>query len=129
MLLFFFMEEAIYFYILIFSEHNFPDPEVWLQLKGIFMVATIKVIMLAFDLSHSKMPVPSILAYAGYLSSPATVLFGPPLSYKEYIFIKEIQYDLVSNFAYLCYIRLFTMTWILNVNTHETQFRINCTLL
>lgn len=65
------------------------------------MVATIKAIMLAFDLSHGKMPVPSILAYAGYLSSPATVLFGPPLSYKEYIFIKEIQYELVSIFLYL----------------------------
>ncbi|EDW75127.2 uncharacterized protein Dwil_GK20006 [Drosophila willistoni] len=59
----------------------------WPQLRGIQMVANMKVISLAFDLTGSKdeITMPGPLAYLGYILNPATCLLGPWIRYAHYV--------------------------------------------
>lgn len=62
----------------------------WAQLRGLQMVANMKVISLAFDLTapgaaHNTLRMPSICAHLGYIYSPASCVLGPWLSYGRYL--------------------------------------------
>ncbi|KAL7745123.1 hypothetical protein ACLKA6_008182 [Drosophila palustris] len=62
--------------------------EDWPQLRGLQMVTNMKVISLAFDLTTTGapgLPMPSIVAYLGYIYNPASCVLGPWLSYTRYL--------------------------------------------
>ncbi|XP_030379133.1 protein-serine O-palmitoleoyltransferase porcupine [Scaptodrosophila lebanonensis] len=64
------------------------QPAAWTQLRGLQMVANMKVISLAFDMAEMgavKQLMPSILAYLGYIFNPATCMLGPWISYTAYL--------------------------------------------
>ena len=49
------------------------------------MVATMKIISLAFDLDQGRIEsLPSLVEFLGYVLHPGSIVFGPWLSYEEY---------------------------------------------
>lgn len=80
------------------------DPKIWHQIRGTQMIATMKVISLAFDASITTTTtttkqttqnkyqqtnqierIPNILEYFGYIVCPANCILGPWITYKEYL--------------------------------------------
>ncbi|ALC49572.1 por [Drosophila busckii] len=68
----------------------------WPQLRGLQMVANMKLISLGFDLteattssssssSSQAQRMPSLLAYMGYICQPASCALGPWISYRRYL--------------------------------------------
>ncbi|KAH8292889.1 hypothetical protein KR044_004203 [Drosophila immigrans] len=61
----------------------------WPQLRGLQMVANMKVISLGFDLAAGTGPkgwrMPRIWAYLGYVFNPASCIVGPWISYGCYL--------------------------------------------
>ena len=57
----------------------------WHQIRGAQMIATMKIISLAFDLGSEKVDnLPGVLEYMGYVLHPGSIVFGPWMSYEEY---------------------------------------------
>ncbi|XP_041350006.1 protein-serine O-palmitoleoyltransferase porcupine-like isoform X2 [Gigantopelta aegis] len=58
----------------------------WHMIRGAQMILSMKIISLAFDFgSGAVMDLPNIFEYLGYCLNVGTVIFGPWISYKEYI--------------------------------------------
>ncbi|KAH8411226.1 hypothetical protein KR215_000610 [Drosophila sulfurigaster] len=57
----------------------------WAQLRGLQMVANMKVISLGFDLTAGLRSMPSLWTYLGYIFQPASCILGPWLSYGRYL--------------------------------------------
>ncbi|KAK5647782.1 hypothetical protein RI129_002674 [Pyrocoelia pectoralis] len=68
---------------LLLCEFVYPNQEDWIQSRGVFMIAVMKIISLCFNVQNGH-HLPSIYAYAGYVLCPANVLFGPWVSFTEY---------------------------------------------
>lgn len=61
------------------------NPTVWHKIRGVQMIATMKVISLAFDLDASKHSrTPALFPYLGYMLCPANAVLGPWVAYDEY---------------------------------------------
>ncbi|XP_037925830.1 protein-serine O-palmitoleoyltransferase porcupine isoform X2 [Hermetia illucens] len=75
------------------------NPVVWRQIRGVQMVATMKVVSLSFDVDAGilwttdgnsdagvkSISKPDILSYLGYMFCPANCVLGPWVRYSEYI--------------------------------------------
>lgn len=58
----------------------------WHKIRGAQMILAMKVISLSFDSDIGTIQtVPSPLAFAGYVFNVGTCVFGPWVSYKDYI--------------------------------------------
>lgn len=61
------------------------NPTVWHKIRGIQMVATMKVVSLAFDLDAKKqIKSPALFPFLGYMLCPANAVLGPWVAYDEY---------------------------------------------
>ena len=57
-----------------------------LHIPGAQMILSMKIISLAFDFGNGVViDLPNIFEYLGYCLNVGTVIFGPWISYKEYI--------------------------------------------
>ncbi|XP_012252369.2 protein-serine O-palmitoleoyltransferase porcupine [Athalia rosae] len=67
--------------IMLYGE-KWMDPTSWHKVRGVIMIAAMKVVAVAFD--EVVAPLPGALEYMGYVFCPATSIFGPWISYKDY---------------------------------------------
>ncbi|XP_045506615.1 protein-serine O-palmitoleoyltransferase porcupine [Colias croceus] len=70
---------------LLLCELYLINPKIWQQIRGIQMIASMKIISIAIELDRSlfkKMVNP--FEFAGYILCPANCMLGPWISYKSY---------------------------------------------
>lgn len=61
------------------------NPTVWHKIRGVQMIATMKVVSLAFDLDAKKQnQLPALFPFLGYMLCPANSVLGPWMAYDEY---------------------------------------------
>ncbi|XP_050314274.1 protein-serine O-palmitoleoyltransferase porcupine isoform X2 [Anthonomus grandis grandis] len=70
----------ILFFIL--CEYLLLDRKTWLEIRGIMMVFSMKLISLVTDLQPEQFP--SFIEYLGYMFNSGNVLFGPWISFEHY---------------------------------------------
>lgn len=76
---------ALVMCFLLESEFLVVDSKMWHQIRGIQMIAAMKVISVAIDLDKGfTLEAPSPAAYAGYIMSPASCVLGPWVSFHKY---------------------------------------------
>ncbi|XP_060515808.1 protein-serine O-palmitoleoyltransferase porcupine [Cylas formicarius] len=75
--------------VLVLFEYGVLDPEVWLSIRGVVMILTMKLISLANDVKTELFSIPSITEYFGYMFCGGNLLFGPWIKYKEYILLNQ----------------------------------------
>lgn len=70
-----------------YSEY-FMDRESWQKIRGAEMLVVMKVISLGFDVDHGSVTqLPSVFEYAGYVLCVGTSVFGPWVSFQDYVTI------------------------------------------
>ncbi|XP_034935866.1 protein-serine O-palmitoleoyltransferase porcupine [Chelonus insularis] len=74
--------------IILYCEYTM-DPVAWHKIRSVIMIAAMKAISMSFDKATST-PQPflllsNFLQYAGYIFNPSTCLFGPWISFQDYI--------------------------------------------
>ncbi|CAK9799608.1 Protein-serine O-palmitoleoyltransferase porcupine [Anthophora plagiata] len=91
---------------LIFSEFSMP-PIIWHKVRSVVMTMAMKTISVAIDKIDTN-DLPNIYTYMGYTFCSVTCLFGPWMSFKDYISIRytsnqdkwwilyAVQYALIS---------------------------------
>ncbi|RZC38910.1 protein-cysteine N-palmitoyltransferase porcupine [Asbolus verrucosus] len=67
-----------------YREYYLIEPYIWLQIRGIVMVLVMKIISLADDIEKSN-SMPNIVEYFGYTLCGANVMFGPWISFNDYL--------------------------------------------
>ncbi|KAK9880717.1 hypothetical protein WA026_013041 [Henosepilachna vigintioctopunctata] len=75
---------------LIFSEYLLIDPAIFLQIRGILMVLIMKVLSLVDETVERKTSI-GILQYFGYSLCCANILFGPWITFREYLGIHSTR--------------------------------------
>ncbi|XP_077284124.1 protein-serine O-palmitoleoyltransferase por [Arctopsyche grandis] len=67
------------------SEYLVVNSKMWQQIRGIQMIAAMKIISVAVDLDNGYMQdAPSPAAFAGYIMCPANCILGPWVSFRKY---------------------------------------------
>lgn len=92
---------------LILSEVLEKDPKVWHHIRGVLMIAVMKSISLAMDTraDRSLRDRFSIISFLGYICSPANCIFGPWISFNDYLnSITRSKNKLKLNFKYFAQI-------------------------
>lgn len=70
-----------------YSEY-FMDRESWQKIRGAEMLVVMKVISVGFDVDlGSVMQLPSVFEYVGYVLCVGTSVFGPWVSFQDYLAI------------------------------------------
>nr|XP_018900242.1 PREDICTED: protein-serine O-palmitoleoyltransferase porcupine [Bemisia tabaci] len=65
----------------------------WQKIRGPHMLIAMKTISLVYDhSSSSQKALPGIQEYLGYTLSPGSSVFGPWISYKDYLVFFEVNY-------------------------------------
>ncbi|KAJ8930865.1 hypothetical protein NQ314_016285 [Rhamnusium bicolor] len=70
---------------LVLCEYFLLEAETWLEIRGIIMVFTMKLISLAEDVDKGVTSFPTFFRYFGYIFCGANIMFGPWISFQEYI--------------------------------------------
>lgn len=74
--------------ILLICEFLENNKILWHQIRGIQMIASMKLISLGFDMDVKKIKeLPSALHFSGYLLCPGNCVLGPWISYNDFIAI------------------------------------------
>lgn len=67
------------------SEYLVVNSKMWQQIRGIQMIAAMKIISVAVDMDNGYMQdAPSPAAFAGYIMCPANCILGPWVSFRKY---------------------------------------------
>ncbi|CAM1299885.1 PORCN (predicted) [Pycnogonum litorale] len=102
----------------------------WHRIRGLQMVLAMKVISLGFDLDKDNdAKLPNVIEYAGYTLCVGTLIFGPWISYDDYLTVaKRSQFSLrwlckiilsiVFSFFFLSVSTCWS-SWIISDNSHE----------
>jgi porcupine-like protein len=64
------------------------DKELWFSIRGTEMILNMKIVSLVFDLDNENKLTSNdfdLLNYLNYLSSFCTVIFGPWISFHDYL--------------------------------------------
>ncbi|RZF43437.1 hypothetical protein LSTR_LSTR001698 [Laodelphax striatellus] len=71
------------------------DHEKWNRIRSAVMLIAMKFISLSFDRGNNqKTPLPGLIEFFGYVFSPSTCIFGPWISFDEYILsLQKINYS------------------------------------
>ena len=83
-----------------FSEFSMPSI-IWHKVRGVVMTVAMKTISVGIDKSDTNNP-PNIYAYMGYMFCSVTCLFGPWISFKDYISIRHVT-NQVCTIIITCY--------------------------
>ncbi|XP_026472797.1 protein-serine O-palmitoleoyltransferase porcupine [Ctenocephalides felis] len=65
----------------------------WRHVRSVYMILVMKIISLAYDIKIGRLSSqPNFIAYCGFLLCPANSIFGPWMTYKQYlsVFYKPI---------------------------------------
>ncbi|CAH2007875.1 unnamed protein product [Acanthoscelides obtectus] len=69
----------------ILCQHKFLDQETWMEIRGIVMIFSMKMISLVDDIERESIILPSFTNFFGYIFSSANILFGPWISFQDYM--------------------------------------------
>lgn len=81
--------------MLTFSQYLVLDKDTWLEIRGVMMVFSMKLISTVTDLPPCEFP--SFCQYLGYMFCGANVLFGPWISFEHYMTLVKYPTRKVSN--------------------------------
>ena len=88
---------------LVACEFYVLDAVKWNKIKGSVMIIMMKLISVVFDMENGLTHVPSgLLELFGYLFNPASVIFGPFITYKDYMMLFHGYYSLSLAWAWGC---------------------------
>lgn len=116
---------------LLSSELFVMDPKMWQQIRGIQMIASMKIISLAVDLERGVFKrVPNPAEFAGYVVCPANCILGPWMSFHKYnqalekkfiSIVQWIKYLIVYLFISLMCLFLSNcfVPWYITDDTHK----------
>ncbi|XP_073996182.1 protein-serine O-palmitoleoyltransferase por [Rhodnius prolixus] len=76
---------VIIFSYLILCEFSLVPTETWERIRGPQMMTAMKIISFAFDLDNGLIKRPDVYQYLGYCLCPSSNIFGPWISYNDYI--------------------------------------------
>ncbi|CAH1103396.1 unnamed protein product [Psylliodes chrysocephalus] len=71
--------------ILVLCEYFLMKTETWMEIRGLVMIFSMKLISLADDIDKDAIDFPNYFQYFGYIFSGANVMFGPWISFQDYI--------------------------------------------
>lgn len=75
------------------SEYLVVDSKMWHQIRGIQMIAAMKIISVAIDLDNGYMKdAPNPAEFAGYIMCPANCILGPWASFRKYSHSMDKKY-------------------------------------
>ncbi|XP_018566569.1 protein-serine O-palmitoleoyltransferase porcupine [Anoplophora glabripennis] len=69
---------------LVLCEYYLLEPSTWLEIRGIVMVFTMKLISLVDDMDKGVTSFPKFSRYFGYIFCGANIMFGPWISFQDY---------------------------------------------
>ncbi|KAJ8980574.1 hypothetical protein NQ317_018701 [Molorchus minor] len=72
---------------LVLCEYFLLEEEIWMEIRGIIMIFVMKIISLAEDIDREITDFPTVFQYFGYTFSGCNIMFGPWISFQEYIFL------------------------------------------
>lgn len=72
---------------ILFSSEFWMQPVVWHKVRSVIMTMAMKVISVAID-TNSSNNLPDIYSYMGYMFCSVTCLFGPWVSFKDYLSLR-----------------------------------------
>ncbi|XP_030756106.1 protein-serine O-palmitoleoyltransferase porcupine [Sitophilus oryzae] len=109
--------------IFVLFEYILLDKEEWLEIRGIMMVFSMKLISLVTDQGMNDFP--SFSEYCGYMFSNGNILFGPWISYENYMY--QMKYPTRKNiFWVLAILRaLFLAVFFLSVSNCWASYLIS----
>lgn len=70
--------------ILVLCQYFLLKSETWMEIRGVIMVFSMKLISIAEDVERGVIKYPSYLKYYAYICCGANVMFGPWISFQEY---------------------------------------------
>ncbi|CAG9816446.1 unnamed protein product [Phaedon cochleariae] len=70
--------------ILVLCEYFLLKSETWMEIRGVVMIFSMKLISLAEDAGKGVTIFPSCIQYFGYIFCGSNVMFGPWISFQEY---------------------------------------------
>ncbi|KAL5286819.1 PORCN family protein [Megaselia abdita] len=93
------------------------DSTTWHKIRGIQMVAAMKIISISFDQSTEGVGKVSLQNYLGYIFCPATLIYGPWISYKDHVstFLPR-SFRITRNLKWVLANSLIAMIFILSMN-------------
>ncbi|XP_046429500.1 protein-serine O-palmitoleoyltransferase porcupine isoform X1 [Neodiprion fabricii] len=74
--------------VILYGE-RWMKPAFWHKIRGVTMIASMKAVSVVME--SDTFPLPSFLEYIGYMLCPATCLFGPWVSYKDYATLYRVN--------------------------------------
>lgn len=93
------------------------DSTTWHKIRGIQMVAAMKIISIAFDQSTFGVGKVSIQSYFGYIFCPANLIYGPWISYKDHLnTFNPTSFIVLRNLKWVVMNSLVAMLFVLSMN-------------
>nr|CAI5837985.1 unnamed protein product [Callosobruchus analis] len=71
----------------ILCQYKLLDQETWMEIRGIVMIFSMKMISLVDDIERGSLLSPSFMKFFGYTFSGANIVFGPWMSFNDYMLI------------------------------------------
>ncbi|XP_076658438.1 protein-serine O-palmitoleoyltransferase por [Halictus rubicundus] len=78
-------------FIIVYCEFSMP-PIVWHKIRSVVMTMAMKTISIAVDKINSN-DLPDIYSYMGYTFCGVTCVFGPWISFKDYVSIRHMHHQ------------------------------------
>lgn len=69
--------------VFVLFEYIILETETWLQIRGVMLIFSMKLICIASDIDSQKLP--NFSEYCGYMFCCGNVLFGPWITFEHYI--------------------------------------------
>ncbi|XP_062502747.1 protein-serine O-palmitoleoyltransferase porcupine-like [Corticium candelabrum] len=102
----------------------------WHQIRGSIMIVAMKTISIGFDLDECRLnEIPGIVAFSGFVLSPANSVFGPFVQYRMHLNLLDDRplsrawfYRLVRCLALAAFALSFSMCfwpWVFQRNSHK----------
>nr|XP_023027677.1 protein-serine O-palmitoleoyltransferase porcupine [Leptinotarsa decemlineata] len=70
---------------LVLCEYILLETNTWMEIRGIVMIFSMKLISLVEDVEKGVIVFPSIVGYFGYFFCGANIMFGPWISFQDYL--------------------------------------------
>ncbi|XP_063993320.1 protein-serine O-palmitoleoyltransferase porcupine [Diachasmimorpha longicaudata] len=92
--------------VILYCEYTM-DPSAWHKVRSVMMIAAMKAVSVSLDKTNNN-DFPNSYQYPGYLFGAATCLFGPWISFKDYIGLLDNERSSLS------------LEWIIQIIKHYT---------
>lgn len=77
--------------VLVLCQYILLELDTWMEIRGIIMIFTMKLISLLDDIDNKLTSHPSFIQYFGYMCCGSNIMFGPWISFTEYLLLFKIR--------------------------------------